>query len=59
VSEPILVTGAAGFIDYHVARRLPEQRRAVVRVSAHFDPALKPCAAGPRSRAAAHQDEIG
>lgn len=43
-TRPILVTGAAGFIGYHVARRLLEQGRAVVGVdslNAYYDPALK------------------
>ena len=42
--DPILVTGAAGFIGYHVARRLLEQGRAVVgldNLNAYYDPALK------------------
>ena len=43
-SEPILVTGAAGFIGFHVARRLCEDGRTVVGVdnlSAYYDPKLK------------------
>jgi UDP-glucuronate 4-epimerase len=43
-AEPILVTGAAGFIGFHVARRLVEQGRAVVGIdnlNAYYDPALK------------------
>jgi UDP-glucuronate 4-epimerase len=43
-AQPILVTGAAGFIGFHVARRLVEQGRAVVGVdnlNAYYDPALK------------------
>jgi UDP-glucuronate 4-epimerase len=44
LSEPVLVTGAAGFIGYHVARRLLEDGRAVVgldNVNDYYDPALK------------------
>jgi UDP-glucuronate 4-epimerase len=44
VPEPILVTGAAGFIGYHVARRLLEAGRDVVgldNLNAYYDPALK------------------
>ena len=40
----MLVTGAAGFIGYHVARRLLEDGRAVVgldNVNNYYDPALK------------------
>ncbi|MBI1188207.1 MAG: NAD-dependent epimerase/dehydratase family protein [Alphaproteobacteria bacterium] len=40
----ILVTGAAGFIGYHVSRRLLEAGRAVVGVdslNSYYDPALK------------------
>jgi len=40
----ILVTGAAGFIGYHVSRRLLEAGRAVVGVDSlntYYDPALK------------------
>src|ERR1700760_35480 len=43
-TEPILVTGAAGFIGFHVTRRLVEQGRAVIGVdnlNAYYDPALK------------------
>jgi UDP-glucuronate 4-epimerase len=43
-SGPILVTGAAGFIGFHVARRLLQDGRSVVGVdnlSAYYDPALK------------------
>jgi UDP-glucuronate 4-epimerase len=41
---PILVTGAAGFIGFHVARRLLESGRSVVGVdnlNAYYDPKLK------------------
>jgi len=41
---PILVTGAAGFIGYHVARRLLESGKAVVgldNLNAYYDPKLK------------------
>lgn len=43
-SEPVLVTGAAGFIGFHVARRLLAEGYAVVgldNMSAYYDPALK------------------
>src|SRR6516165_10446044 len=42
--QPILVTGAAGFIGFHLARRLAEQGRAVVgldNLNAYYDPKLK------------------
>lgn len=42
--NPILVTGAAGFIGYHVARRLLEGGRSVVgldNLNAYYDPTLK------------------
>jgi len=42
--DPILVTGAAGFVGFHVARRLCEQGRAVVgldSVNAYYDVKLK------------------
>jgi UDP-glucuronate 4-epimerase len=41
---PILVTGAAGFIGFHVARRLLRDGREVVgldNMNAYYDPALK------------------
>ena len=44
VSGPMLVTGAAGFIGYHVARRLLADGREVVgldNLNAYYDPALK------------------
>ncbi len=44
MAEPVLVTGTAGFIGYHVAWRLLEQGRAVVgldNLNAYYDPALK------------------
>ena len=43
-SSTILVTGAAGFIGFHVARRLLAEGRRVVGVdnlSSYYDPALK------------------
>jgi len=43
-ADPILVTGAAGFIGFHVARRLAEQGRTVVgldNLNAYYDPKLK------------------
>lgn len=43
-NEPILVTGAAGFIGYHVARRLLGDGRSVIgldNLNAYYDPALK------------------
>jgi UDP-glucuronate 4-epimerase len=43
-AEPILVTGAAGFIGYHVARRLLERGRRVGGIdnlNDYYDPALK------------------
>jgi UDP-glucuronate 4-epimerase len=43
-TELILVTGAAGFIGFHVARRLLQNGRAVVgldNLNAYYDPALK------------------
>jgi UDP-glucuronate 4-epimerase len=42
--EPVLVTGAAGFIGSHVTRRLLDQGRRVIGVdnlSPYYDPALK------------------
>ncbi len=44
MSDPILVTGAAGFIGFSFARRLLQSGRAVVGVdslNAYYDPALK------------------
>ena len=44
VPETILVTGAAGFIGYHVARRLIEAGRPVVGIdnlNPYYDPRLK------------------
>src|SRR4051812_11482457 len=43
-SESILVTGAAGFIGFHVAKRLLEQGRSLIgldNLNAYYDPALK------------------
>jgi UDP-glucuronate 4-epimerase len=43
-SEKILVTGAAGFIGFHVAQHLLSQRREVVgadSLNAYYDPKLK------------------
>jgi UDP-glucuronate 4-epimerase len=43
-AAPILVTGAAGFIGYHVAQRLLADGRAVIGIdnlNAYYDPKLK------------------
>jgi UDP-glucuronate 4-epimerase len=43
-ADPILVTGAAGFVGFHVARRLLADGRPVVGIdnlNAYYDPALK------------------
>jgi UDP-glucuronate 4-epimerase len=43
-AEPILVTGAAGFIGFHVARRLAADGRSVFgldNLNPYYDPALK------------------
>ena len=42
--DPVLVTGAAGFIGFHVARRLLQDGRRVVgldNLNAYYDPSLK------------------
>jgi UDP-glucuronate 4-epimerase len=42
--KPILVTGAAGFIGFHLAKRLLEQGRSVVgldNLNSYYDPKLK------------------
>src|ERR1700731_5500652 len=42
--DPVLVTGAAGFIGFHVAHRLLSEGRHVVGIdnmNAYYDPALK------------------
>ena len=42
--DPVLVTGAAGFIGFHAAKRLLDKGRAVVgldNLNAYYDPALK------------------
>src|SRR5215470_706470 len=44
MAPPVLVTGAAGFIGFHVARRLCEEGRAVVgldNLNPYYDPKLK------------------
>jgi UDP-glucuronate 4-epimerase len=43
-AEPILVTGAAGFIGFHIAQRLAASGRGVIGIdnlNAYYDPALK------------------
>ena len=44
MAEPVLVTGAAGFIGFHVAKRLVEGGQRVVgldNLNAYYDPAVK------------------
>jgi UDP-glucuronate 4-epimerase len=44
MGEPILVTGAAGFIGFHLARRLAAERWSVVGIdnlNHYYDPSLK------------------
>ena len=43
-ADPILVTGVAGFIGFHVTRRLLAEGRPVIgldNLNAYYDPALK------------------
>ena len=43
-SAPVLVTGAAGFVGFHLSRRLLRDGRTVVgvdSVNAYYDPSLK------------------
>ena len=42
--DPVLVTGAAGFIGFHMAERLLSQGRRVIGldiVNSYYDPRLK------------------
>jgi UDP-glucuronate 4-epimerase len=44
MAEPILVTGAAGFVGYHVARHLIERGNRVIgidNINSYYDPQLK------------------
>ena len=44
MADPVLVTGAAGFIGFHTARRLLERGRTVVgldNMNPYYDPSLK------------------
>lgn len=58
LTTPILVTGAAGFIGFHVARRLLQGGRAVVgidNVNSYYDPALKEARLGELHKLAGFQ----
>ena len=53
LTRPILVTGAAGFIGFHVARRLLQHGRTVVgldNLNAYYDPEAETGAAGGACR---------
>jgi UDP-glucuronate 4-epimerase len=57
-NEPILVTGAAGFIGFHVARRLLADGRSVVgldNLNAYYDPKLKQARAAELGKSPAFQ----
>jgi len=44
MSDPVLVTGSAGFIGFHTARRLLARGETVIGVdnlNSYYDPALK------------------
>jgi UDP-glucuronate 4-epimerase len=44
MTDAVLVTGAAGFVGFHVAEQLLQQGRAVIgldNINAYYDPALK------------------
>jgi UDP-glucuronate 4-epimerase len=44
MTDPVLVTGAAGFIGFHVARKLLAESRFVIgidNISSYYDPGLK------------------
>src|ERR1700755_50940 len=60
--SPVLVTGAAGFIGFHVARRLLADGRQVVgldNLNAYYDPTLKQARLdGPGKRAAFHFEKL-
>ncbi len=59
-APPILVTGAAGFIGFHVAQRLLAQGRSVVgldNLNAYYDPALKEARLAELARFAAFSFE--
>ncbi len=61
-NDPVLVTGAAGFIGFHVVRRLLAQGRRVVgldNLNDYYDPALKRARLAELARHPAfHFDEI-
>ena len=59
-ADVVLVTGAAGFIGFHVARRLLQQGRPVVGIdnlNAYYDPALKQARLAELARHAAFRFE--
>ena len=53
MDQAILVTGAAGFIGFHVARQLLAEGRPVIgldNLNSYYDPALKQARLRPVSR---------